>query len=211
MLSYIRPYFLRALSFFGIAVLAVGLLACGGTDEVEDTDDGNMPENMPEWFMNPPEDPNYVFGVQSATSQRMQVAIDKAATNARGELATSLETKVEGMTKSFTEEVGDDLRQQYTDVQKTVTSQVLKGTSSAEREVYRQDNGTYRAFVMMELPIGKAAKDLMSKLQQNEEMYTRFRASEAFEEMNEAVEEYEEEQKRGTVQQERQDGGGGNK
>jgi hypothetical protein len=51
----------------------------------------------------------------------------------------------------------------------------------------------------------------MSKLQQNEEMYTRFRASEAFEEMNEAVEEYEEEQKRGTAQQERQDGGGGNK
>jgi hypothetical protein len=204
MFDFTRDRSMRVLSLLGIAVLAVGLLACGEKPKI------TKEENMPEWFLNPPEDPNYVFGVQSATSQRMQVALDKASTSARGELATSLETKVESMTKSFTEEVGDDLRQQYTSAQKTVTSQVLRGTSPAEREVYQQDNGTYQAFVMMELPVGKAAKDLMSKLQQNEEMYTRFRASEAFEEMNKAVEEYEKEQQRGMAE-ERQEEGGGNK
>ncbi len=195
-----RTVLSRALSFLGLAVLAVGLVACGGSENVAEE------ENVPEWFLNPPEDPNYVFAVQSATSQQMQVALDKATTSARGDLASQLETKVEGMTKTFTEEVGDDLRQQYTDAQKTITSKVLRGTSPQEREVYQQDNGTYQAFVLMELPVGKAAKELLSKLQQNDEMYTRFRASQAFEEMNEAVEEYEEEQKRGMAQG---SGGGG--
>jgi hypothetical protein len=191
----IRTTFTRTLSLLGMLVLAVGLAGCGGSEKVSDE------ENMPEWFMNPPSSENYVYATQSATSQRMQVALDKATNSARGALATQLETKVEGMTKSFTEEVGDDLRQQYTETQKTITSRVLRGTSPKEREVYKQDNGTYRAFVLMELPVGEAAKELLSKIEQNDEMYTRFRASEAFEEMNEAVDEYEREQRRGAARQ----------
>jgi len=191
----IRTALTRTLSLLGMLVLAVGLAGCGGSEKVSDE------ENMPGWFMNPPSSENYVYATQSATSQRMQVALDKASNSARGALATQLETKVEGMTKSFTEEVGDDLRQQYTETQKTITSRVLRGTSPKEREVYKQENGTYRAFVLMELPIGEAAKELMSKIEQNDEMYTRFRASEAFEEMNEAVDEYEREQQRGAARQ----------
>ena len=185
----------RTLSLLGMLVLAVGLAGCGGSEKVSEE------ENMPDWFMNPPSSDNYVYATQSATSQRMQVALDKATNSARGALASQLETKVEGMTKSFTEEVGDDLRQQYTETQKTITSRVLRGTSPKEREVYKQENGTYRAFVLMELPVGEAAKELMSKIKQNDEMYTRFRASKAFEDMNKAVDEYEQQQKRGADRQ----------
>jgi len=192
----------RFLTLFGIFLLTVGLAACGGSQAVSEKD------NVPEWYTNPPEDPNHVFASQSATSQRMQVAVDKATTGARGELATNLETQVEEMNKSFTEEIGDDMRQQFVETRKTITSRVLRGTSAAEKKVIQKENGTYQAFVLLEMPIGKAAKELMSKVKQNDEMYTRFRASQAFEEMQKAIEEYENEQN--DAMSERQDSSGGN-
>lgn len=181
--------------FFSLLFLGAALVGCGSDDITDD-------ENVPDWYLETPEDPNYVYAANSATSQKMQVAIDRATTNARGDLAASLETKIESMTKSFTEEVGDDLRQQYTEAQKEITSQVLRGTSPADRQVYQQDNGTWRAFVLMELPVGEAAQKFLSKVNNNDdEMYTRFRSSQAFEEMKEAVDEYEREQQRGMASQ----------
>ncbi|MFB6280302.1 MAG: hypothetical protein ABEK75_12420 [Salinibacter sp.] len=193
----------RLLSVFGIGLLGVGLMACGGSKDV------SKMENVPQWYLTPPEDPNHVFAAQSATSQKMQVALDKATTGARGQLASNLETKVESMTKSFTEEVNDKMRQQFVETQKTITSRVLRGTSAAKKKIIRKENGTYRAFVLMDMPIGKAAQELMSKVKQNKEMYTRFRSSQAFKEMKKAVEEYEKEQKQGMRSQSQGSQGGG--
>ena len=195
-----RASLTHVLSFCGIALLAFGLAACGGSQEVSEK------EGVPGWYTSPPEDPNHVFSAQSATSQKMQVAIDKATTSGRAELASNLETKVEAMNKSFTEEIGDEMRGQFVQTQRTVTSRVLRGTNAAEREVIQEEDGTYRAFVLMDMPIGKAAKELMSKVKQNDEMYTRFRSSQAFEEMEEAIEEYEQEQERSMAEG---SGGGG--
>ena len=182
---------LRLLAFIVVGMAFVGCGTSGGGG-------GDMPENVPQWYLNTPQDPNYVYAAQTATSQRMQVAIDKATTAGRGDLAASLETKIESMTKSFTEEINGEMRDSYTEAQKEITSKVLRGTSPKEKKVFREDNGTWRAYVLMELPVGKAAQEFLSKMNSNEgEMYTRFRSSQAFKEMKEAVDEYEKEQKQG--------------
>ncbi|MCS3679274.1 hypothetical protein GGP72_003223 [Salinibacter ruber] len=197
------------LPVFAVVLAAIGMTACGGSEPVSDQD------SVPDWYTETPDDPNHVFSSQSATSQRMQVAVDKATTSARGDVASKLETQVEGMSKSFTEEIGDDMRQQFVETQKTVTSRVLRGTNVSQKEILQKDNGTYQAFVLMEMPIGKAAKEMMSKIKQNDEMYTRFRSSQAFKEMQKAVEEYEQEQQQGMTQrsqpQEEEDGGNQNR
>ena len=201
MITRLTQQLRSGLQLFGLLLLGIAIAGCGGSDSVSEND------NVPDWYLNAPEDPNYVYAANSATSQKMQVAIDKATTNARGDLAASLETKIESMTKSFTEEVGDEMRQQYTEAQKEITSKVLRGTSPKEKEVYQQDNGTWRAFVLMELPVGEAAQEFLSKVNNNDdEMYTRFRSSEAFKEMKKAVEDYEEEQKRGMSSQSDENG-----
>jgi hypothetical protein len=193
MLRHVMQNFRNGLRLFGLLLLGVALVGCGGDEKIDE-----QPDNVPDWYLNTPDDPNYLYAANSATSQKMQVAIDKAVNGGRADLASSLETKIESMTKSFTEEVGDELRQQYTEAQKAITSKVLRGTSPKEKKVYQQDNGTWRAFVLMELPVGKAAQEFMSKLNnRNEEMYTRFRSSQAFKEMKKAVDDYEEEQKQG--------------
>jgi hypothetical protein len=45
---------------------------------------------------------------------------------------------------------------------------------------------------MMEMPIGEANARLVEKIKAQERLYTRFRASEAFEELDQMVQEYEE-------------------
>lgn len=187
----LRTLFHRLLPLFTFVFLIFGLAACGGSDEAA-TDDAI--DEMPSWMASPPEDPNYLFGTASATSRNMQTAIDKAETQARGNIASQVETKFQSLTKQFQEEVGtgegSEYLEQFTQAQKEVVNQVLNGTTSRDRKVVTED-GVYRAYILMEMPIGKASQDLLSKLQQNEEMYTRFRQSQAFEELEEEVEDYE--------------------
>lgn len=198
MLTAMTQHVRSGLRLLAILAFGVALVGCGGSDEMEGGED------VPDWYLNTPEDPNYVYAANTATSQRMQVAIDKATTGARGDLASSLETKIESMTKTFTEEIGDEMRSQYTEAQKEITSTVLKGTSAKDKKILQQDNGTYRAYVLMELPVGKAAQEFLAKMNsmnKNNEMYTRFRSSQAFKEMKSAVDEYEKEQKSGMASQ----------
>lgn len=195
MLKHVIRNLRNGVRLFGLILIGAALVGCGNNG-------GDKPNNVPEWYLNTPDDPNYLYAANSATSQKMQVAIDKAMNGARADLASNLETKIESMTKSFTEEIGDNLRQQYTEAQKAITSKVLRGTSPKEKEVFQKDNGTWRAFVLMELPVGEAAEKFMAKLnQRDKEMYTRFRSSQAFKEMKKAVDDYEEEQKQGMSSQ----------
>mgnify|MGYP006273355339 FL=1 len=182
--------------FLSLLVSLAILTGCGGTGQTNlnpsPTDD--TVENVPDWFLNPPTDQNYLFGTGSATSRSMQVAVDKASTTARGNIASTLTTKFEGLTKQFEEEVGtgadSQMLSQFTQAQKEVVSQVLRGVGTQEREIVNEQ-GVFRAYVLMDMPVGQAAAELMSKIQENEAMYTRFRSTQAFEELEEEVEEYE--------------------
>jgi len=201
MIRRVLPRFRTGLQIFGLLLLSAAFVGCGGNGESY-----SEKENVPGWFLDEPEKENYLFAANSATSQKMQVALDKATTGARGDLAGNLETKIESMTKTFTEEVGDEMRQQYVEAQKEITSTVLRGTSPKEKEVFQQEDGTWRAFVLMELPVGQAAEKFLSKMSNNDdEMYTRFRSSQAFKEMQEAVDEYEKEQKQGMSQSQKEE------
>jgi hypothetical protein len=56
---------------------------------------------------------------------------------------------------------------------------------------YRKEGIHYRVYVLIEMPIGEANTALMAKIKANNNVYTRFRASEAFKELEEEVEKYE--------------------
>ncbi len=80
---------------------------------------------------------------------------------------------------------GDDseLLQQFTSVTKSVTSQTLNGSRVVESKVLAE-SGIYRAYVLMSLPIGEANRQLMQEIRENKNLYTRFRATQAFEELD---------------------------
>lgn len=140
-----------------------------------------------------PSDPNYLFANGFAESQDLQVALDKATLNARAEIGRQLELKLTGMQKSFAEEVGEvgtELNQFFSTTTKTVMSTTLTGSKIRESK-YKEKKGVYEAVVLVEYPIGAANSALLEQIKKNQNMYTRFQASQSFKELEAEVEKYE--------------------
>ena len=149
--------------------------------------------NLPSWFLKPPTDDNYLFAPATAVSRDVQVAINKAQADARNAIAQQLEVKYGSINKRFVEEVGREgsqLLDQYTQVYKAVVSTTLYGSRPRQQQL-RTEGGVYRAIVLMELPVGEMSKRLLEQLRAQEQLYTRFRASEAFKELDAEVQRYE--------------------
>lgn len=175
-----------------LLVLAASLLVagCGGSEATL--------EDMPGWVSEKPTSESALFGAGTGKASTLQTAIQKSKMRAQGDIASSMEAQFNSMTKDFREEVGDEELSQFTQAQEQIVSQVLRGVQTEDQKVLRE-NGNYRVYTLMRMPIGQAAGKFLSQLQANEEAYTRFRQSEAFEEMRRRVEEYEESQETGAV------------
>lgn len=178
-------------------VLVAGVLAagCGGAPATLQTaDEGDIPG----WYNKPPQDSNYVYGVNTANSQDLQLAYDKATAGARAEIGRQVDLKVSGLQKRFEEEtgVGQDaqLMQQFTQATKTVVSTSLSGTRVKEK-LHFKDGNIYRAYVLVEYPVGAANEALLQAIKKNEQMYSRFRASQAYKDLDAEAKKYEDAKK----------------
>ena len=83
-----------------------------------------------------------------------------------------------------------DLLALTTSASKAVLSDSINFCKAVKQEVKRE-GALYRAYVLMEMPIGAANVAMMAKIKSNKHMYDRFRATQAFDELNEEVEKYE--------------------
>jgi hypothetical protein len=177
-------------------VFVLAALACGRkapSDGLTPPANRETLRNLPSWYLRPPTDDNYLFGAATAVSRDVQIAINKAQSEARNAIAQGLEVKYGALNKRFVEEVGREgsqLLDQYTQAYKGVVSQTLYGSRSRQQTL-RTEGSVYRAFVLMELPVGEMSKRLLEQLRSQEQLYTRFRAGEAFKELDAEVQRYE--------------------
>lgn len=177
--------------------LVIILIGCGASKQqsgVTPKATQETMESIPGWFLNPPEDPNFIIATGTATSRDLQLARDKAGDAARMDIAKTIETKFNGLSKRFQEEVGTGDDTQYLDMftqaTKAVVSTVLSGVTIDKTEV-KNEQGTFRVYVLMKMPIGASSEALLSKLKQQEQLYTRFRASETFKDLEAETEKFE--------------------
>lgn len=172
-----------------LAILVIVAGACSSTSAIEEAE-----PHLPDWYLSPPEDNSeYLYTIGEAESQRRGTANDQARVSAQGAMAAKLETMVESMQKLFEEEITSaeesNYREAWTNVTRTITQQELRGGSVAQRDfALHDDTGRYEAFILYQLPVGDARSQLENSLSMEEELYTRFRESEAFQEMNEQLE-----------------------
>ena len=179
-----------------ISIIALTLFGCSsGSQSIGGTSTGDIPD----WYASVPKDPNVFFATSSQVSGDMQLAVDKATNAARTELGRMVETKISGLQKRFTEETGTagnaQLLDMFTQASKNVVSTSLSGSKESKKKIVK-DGSNWRAYVMVEYPIGAASEALMQQIKNNEQMFTRFRASKAFEEMDKEVKDYEEAKKK---------------
>ena len=161
--------------------LSVALLVgCGGS--------------IPGWFTNPPTSEDALYGAGVGESQGLQMATTRAQEAARVQISRAVESKVSGLFQQFQEQVGGiedgEFLQMATDVSKTVTSMVTTATSVVEQKVERVDGG-YRIYALMAMPIGDANAAIVNRIKAQQNLYTRFRTSQAFTELEADVENYE--------------------
>ena len=178
--------------FSAITPLLAGislLCACGGPKTVNLAPRPNQEvvKQIPEWLLKPPADQDHLYAAASATSRDLQVALQKARINAQADLAQQLNNRLANLTKQFQEETGmaedSALLSQFSSATKAVTQQTLEGARVDQQQVLPEKE-VYRAYVLMSLPLGQANQLLMSKLKANQELYTRFRATQAFDELD---------------------------
>jgi hypothetical protein len=183
-MKYLRP-------LFGVALVLIAV-GCSGSKKMKTPSGAKL--KVPDWYLDVPTPDDAMVGVATATSLDLQTAIDKAKQDGRAEIARQLDLRITGMSKQFVEETGinDDaeLLGMFTQVSRSVVSDSLTGSRIAKQEVGRESGG-FRAYVMMEMPIGEANARFVEKIKSQQRLYTRFRASEAFEELDAMVEEYE--------------------
>jgi hypothetical protein len=120
-------------------------------------------------------------------SRSLQTAIDKAELEARARLARSVESKTSSLQKKFQEEVGNDYSDHFSQAVKSVSDQVLRGSTLAETPFEQNGEGVYRVFGLMVLDGDLYMKALAAQLEGDKALRDRWRASRAYKELNDEV------------------------
>ena len=158
------------------------------TKQVETTVD-----DLPKWFVNVPVEEGKILAVGTAKTPDLQLAVDIATLNAKTTLADSLNSRVQSQTKNFISKLGSD------DVDSTVVTDIEKATKNVVadadvsgyvvRELEVQSSGTqYLVYTMLEYSDARASQVLYNRLSRDKEIIGRIRSTEAFEELEQSVE-----------------------
>lgn len=186
-------------TLISIAFLSIFALSLSGCSSGSQSIGGTSTGDIPDWYTNVPKDLNVFYAASSQVSSDMQLAVDKATNAARTDLGRMVESKISGLQKRFTEETGTannaQLLDMFTQANKNVVSTSLSGSKESKKKIVK-DGNNWRAYVMVEYPVGAASEALMQQIKANEQMFTRFRAAKTFEELDKEVKDYEEAKKK---------------
>ena len=170
-----------------LIVSALCLVACGGGSKKKPSGPARAWE--PDWY-GVPGDANYVFAYGNATFQSRAAAETSARNQALGEAAMSVEVHVQAMTKDFISEAGvnnPEILSMVESVTKTVANQTFAGAFRSRHEVAVLPDGRHHAFVQWAIPKEQINRDFVDRIAREQAIYTRFRASQAFDELEKSV------------------------
>ncbi len=155
--------------------------------------------NLPDWYLEPPFKEGFRYETSTATSQDIQMAVNKASLDASNKLAGQVKSEMNGLIKRVQEETGlgedSHVIDQFSQTQEQVIATALEDWKITKKEIQEEKSNTgriYRAYVLVEWDEGAAQKRFLSKIKSNEQIYTAIRATELYEEMEAKVEKYRE-------------------
>ena len=154
-------------------------------------------KNIPDWYLNAPLKDGFRYEVATATSQDLQLSVNKATIDAASRLAATIESEMEGYTKRVQEETGlgatSDLLDKYSQTQGQIIATSLRDYKVVKKEVLEEKSNNqdiFRSYVLIEWDEGAANKRLLDQLKSDKEIYDAIRSSELIDEMEEKVEKY---------------------
>ncbi len=148
----------------------------------------------PEWWQDQ-DNAEYVQTYGMATKVSQNSSYDAAYANAMLQAAQYVETYVKGMVKNYEEEAGVNNPQVL-----ALTSKVVKAVAKAKfanvmvtkQETIVSDDNRFQTFVRVSVPKEAVNKNLMNQIKNEEALYNQFKASQAFGELENEMETYDE-------------------
>jgi len=161
-----------------VAIGAVGLLmtACSNTYKIK-SESGKVMNSVPKWYMadyseskacdtpwlGKDKDKMCIFGVGTAVSPDLNLAIEKGMMIAKAELADIIKGEMNKSSKQFITELGkNNNKTTVSEVESTIVN-LIKETPVRGYEIFAKDvtitkNGYYRAWIGLRLPMGEYNK-----------------------------------------------------
>ena len=158
-----------------ILIIAIMLFvaACSGTTKVKNEGETKtgMIEEIPSWYAEKKgnkgvlnqKDKFYVYGVGTATSPDLQLAMEKAKIIAKADIADVLQGEINGKSQTYIEEVGQDMaKTTVTETNNTIIN-IIKNTQVQGYEQWKVEvsitpNKEYRVWMGLQLPLGEYNK-----------------------------------------------------
>ena len=154
-------------------------------------------KNVPDWYLDTPKTEGYLYAASNATSQSMQLAVDKARMQAVSELSQMMKSEWSGYTKRVQEEIGTGLDSKLLDTfsqtQENTISNQLENIIVKEKDIQvMNSSGTkiYNVYVLVEFNTNVAQEKLLAQIKADQQLYDAIKASELVDEMEQKVEAY---------------------
>ena len=184
--------------------IMVALASCAGNVDKEALIDNTTTQGqvaqvqqtnslVPEWFLNHDEEEGTIFSNGTGAAPDIQLSIDIAVLNAKTVLADRLNGKLSSMTKNYIAKVGQANKDigLIEELEKTARNLIAEVDVSGYKVSKMEVNpiGTqFRTFVQLEYNEETAEKILMQKLWKKRNKVSKYRAKEAFKELDNKVE-----------------------
>ena len=162
-----------------MGVMALGLLVanCSGTNYKIKTEKSKVLNEVPKWYVNDfskkkacntprfgkDKDKMCIFGVSTAVSPDLQLAIEKGMMVAKAELADKVKGEMNKSSKIYITELGKNHNKTtVSEVESTIVN-LIKNTPVRGYEIFAKDitmtkNGYYRVWIGLRLPMGEYNK-----------------------------------------------------
>ncbi|MBC8183378.1 hypothetical protein H8E88_19985 [candidate division KSB1 bacterium] len=170
------------------------MTACGGKSGIPK---GVEKVYFPDWWRIQ-DSPDYVFTYGMGEKVSQNSSFDAAKANAMLEAAQYVESYVKGMVKNYEEEAGIENPQVLaltTKVVKDIAKAKFTNTLVNQQQTIMVDtpNGQrYKTFVRVSIPKDSVNKNMLDKIKNEEALYNQFKASQAFDELDKEMENYNE-------------------
>jgi len=148
-------------------------------------------KEVPKWFTKLPKSKKVLYSKGTAISGDLQLSIDKATIAAKRSLAETLNSYISSKTKTFVTETGmNEDSSMYSELEQ-VTMNVIKEANIVGFKEYKSKTigigSKYRTYYVMEYPIGKANKILISQIKNNALLEGSVKASAAYKDLEKEI------------------------
>ena len=190
---------MNKLYILSITILCLLFIGCGSKSgpNLSPEASSKTVKNVPDWYLETPNNEGYVYAAANGTSQNMQLAIDKARMAAVSNLSQMIKSEWSGYTQRVQEEIGSGidskLLDKFSQTQENTISNQLENVIVKEKDIQvMHSSGTriYNVYILVEYDTNAAHEKLLAQIKADQALYDAIKAAELMDEMEQKVEEY---------------------